>query len=126
MNPGSRSVRLRLQDILGAIRGIRETVGGLRFENYTTVWSVKHACERGIEIISEESRHIPGNLKEAAPEVPWQQIAGIGNVLRHGYETISDHVVWDIIVTHLDPLEASIQRLLDTLDAQKNRDQDAQ
>jgi uncharacterized protein with HEPN domain len=49
------------------------------------------------------------NLKGTAPEIPWRQIVGIGNVLRHGYETVSDHVVWDIIENRLDPLEARFE-----------------
>ena len=124
MSSESRSVRLRLQDILGAIRGIRETVAGLQYENYVTVWHIKHACERGIEIISEASRHLPAALKVAEPEIPWRQIAGVGNILRHGYETTSDHVMWDIIITHLEPLEASVQRLLEAAEADDKRDWD--
>jgi uncharacterized protein with HEPN domain len=117
MQAENRSARLRLHDILKAIAGIRETVAGLGYEHYLTVWWIKHASERGIEIISEASRHIPDALKEAAPEVPWREIAGIGNVLRHGYDTVSDHVVWDIIINHLDPLEAAVQRLLKETEA---------
>jgi uncharacterized protein with HEPN domain len=105
MRMESRSVRLRLHDILGAIDGIKSTVAGLGFGHYTSVWHVKHASERGVEIISEASRHIPDDLKQAVPQIPWRQIAGVGNVFRHEYATISDHVTWDIIVNHLDPLE---------------------
>ena len=120
-----RSVRVRLHDILAAIRGIKSTVAGLGYENYVTVWWIKHASERGIEIISEASRHIPDDLKETATEVPWRQIAGIGNILRHDYETISDHVVWDIIENHLDPLEEAAQRLVKAIEAEE-RDKSAQ
>lgn len=115
MRAAGRSTRLL--DILKAIAGIRETVGGLELETYTTVWSIKHACERGIEIISEASRHIPDELKNSAPEIPWQQIAAIGNVLRHGYEAISDYVVWDIIENHLGPLEEATSKLLVIVDS---------
>ena len=108
---------VRLRDILRAIAGIQETVGGLGFETYVTVWSIKHASERGIEIISEASRHVPEQLKQSEPGVPWRQIADVGNVLRHGYQTISDHVVWDIITTHLEPLEAAIRRMLERLES---------
>ena len=110
MRDGDVSVRLR--DILRAIAGIQETVGGLGLANYSTVWAVNHAPERGIEIISEASRHIPERMKREEPAIPWRQIADVGNVLRHGYQTISDHVIWDVIVTHLDPLDAAIRRIL--------------
>ena len=114
-------VRVRLHDILAAISGIRETVGGLRFENYETVWWIKHACERGIEIISEASRHLPEELKQTAPEVPWRQIAGIGNVLRHEYSSISNHVMWDIIQNHLDPLEMAVRGMLKMVENRERR-----
>ena len=112
MAAGDRGVRLRLHDILGAIAGIRDTVAGLGFETYVSVWWIKHASERGIEIISEASRHIPEEMKASFPAIPWKQIAGIGNVLRHDYAVVSDRVIWDVIVDHLDPLEAAVRQLL--------------
>jgi uncharacterized protein with HEPN domain len=118
MAPESKDVSVRLQDIQKAIAGIQDTVGGLGFEHYTTVWWIKHACERGIEIISEASRHIPGDLKDAEPNVPWKQIAGVGNILRHDYQTVSDIVLWDIIVDHLNPLGEAVRRLEDKVAAQ--------
>jgi uncharacterized protein with HEPN domain len=62
------SVRLRLLDILDAIRGIEDTLGGLDFDAYQTIWHLRRATERGIEIISEASRHIPQELKRKRPE----------------------------------------------------------
>jgi hypothetical protein len=39
-----------------------------------------HPCrERGVEIVSEASRHLPPELKARHPEIPWQKVAGIGN-----------------------------------------------
>jgi uncharacterized protein with HEPN domain len=118
----NRSVGAALARHFAAIAGIQGTVRGPRYENYKAVWSVNHASERGPEIISEASRHIPEDLKDKAPEIPWRQIAGIGNVLRHSYESFSDHVAWDVIQNHLDPLEAAVRRLLDSVENQTNRE----
>lgn len=52
----------------------------------------RSAVERGIEIISEASRHLPKKMKARHPRVRWANIAGIGNVLRHdinGWRAIS-------------------------------------
>jgi len=119
MNPDNR-IALRLRDILRAVSGIHSTVAGIRFQTYTEVWHIKHASERGVEIISEASRHIPDSLKETEPEIPWPQIAAVGNVPRHEYQTISDHVVWDIITNHLVPLEAAVLRLMQRLEGTAN------
>jgi NAD(P)-dependent dehydrogenase (short-subunit alcohol dehydrogenase family) len=35
--------------------------------------------ERGVEIISEASRHLPSGSKARHPEIPWPKVAGIAN-----------------------------------------------
>lgn len=66
--------------------------------------------ERGIEIISEASRHIPDLLKERF-EIDWRGLRDIGNVLRHGYRTAAPDRLWDYFVQDMPPLKAAIQEL---------------
>jgi uncharacterized protein with HEPN domain len=54
--------------------------------------------QRGIEIISEASRAIPDEVKDTRPEIPWRNVAGIGNVLRHGYDALSNRIIWGVVV----------------------------
>ena len=61
--------------------------------------------ERGIEIISEASRHLGNELKARHPEIPWPRVAGIGNVLRHEYEHVAHDVLWRVVRDDLPPLE---------------------
>ena len=106
------AVRGRLHDIRDEIGSVRDATAGLSFEAFDDAWVIRRASERALEIISEALRHIPDHLKIMEPGIPWRQIAGIGNVLRHDYEGISSRVVWDVIERHLDPLEEAVQRLL--------------
>jgi hypothetical protein len=55
---------------------------------FETDWQRQWLVERGVEIISEASRHLTDELKARHPEIPWQKVAGIGKVLRHNYESI--------------------------------------
>jgi uncharacterized protein with HEPN domain len=70
------------------------------------------ALERFFEIISEASRRLPEALRAAHPEVPWRQVADIGNRLRHAYESIEPRRLWAICERDLDPLEAAIDTML--------------
>jgi uncharacterized protein with HEPN domain len=92
-----RSVRLRLHDILEAIEGIEMTVGEAIFADYARNWTMRRAVERGIEIISEASRHLPEELKGRYPRIYWQEIAAIGNLLRHEYGRIDDRIMWRVV-----------------------------
>ena len=78
---------------------------------------LRRAIERDVEIISEASRYIPEDLTAKHPIIPWRKVAGIGNVLRHGYKLIDDHEMWDIVTHDLSPLKATIERMLLEADA---------
>ncbi|MBV6341910.1 HepT-like ribonuclease domain-containing protein, partial [Candidatus Magnetobacterium casense] len=49
------------------------------------------------EIISETSRHLTDDMKGRHPKIPWQQVAGIGNILRHDYGNISAPIIWKLV-----------------------------
>jgi uncharacterized protein with HEPN domain len=101
----------RLDDILAAIREIETFAAGKSFDDYMDDAMLRRAVERDVEIISEASRHIPDDLKARHPAIPWRKVAGVGNVLRHGYKLIDDHEMWDIVTHDLAPLNATIERL---------------
>jgi uncharacterized protein with HEPN domain len=64
--------------------------------------------ERCIEIVSEATRHIPDDIKRQYPGIPWRQIAGIGNVLRHDYDLVDDRIIWEVATIHFPALRAVI------------------
>jgi uncharacterized protein with HEPN domain len=114
-NP-KRSLRLRLWDILEAIKAARLAGDNLPVEVFSADLLRRLAAERAIEIISEASRFIPDAIKADAAHLPWSQIAGTGNVIRHGYDVVSPEIILKIIREDLAPLEEFIRPLLDELD----------
>jgi uncharacterized protein with HEPN domain len=101
----ARSIVLRLTDIVEAIERVRHVLQALSIEAFERDWERQWLVERGVEIISEASRHLTPELKARHPEIPWQKIAGIGNVLRHSYESIAAPVMWKLARDDLDVLE---------------------
>jgi uncharacterized protein with HEPN domain len=83
-----------------AIRDIRETIdrvqtklAGTSFAEFEADWELRFIVERAIEIISEATRRLPDELKATRLEIRWRSVAGIGNVLRHEYHTISNKII---------------------------------
>lgn len=111
-----------LHDILNALAGISEALGDVDFVAYRQRRPLRRAVEREIEIISEASHRIPDDLKTTEPDIPWREIAGIGNIFRHDYQIVSDPVVWNVVQIHFPPLEAAIKRLLTRLDCTSKND----
>ena len=101
----ARSLIPRLADIIEAIERINVILADVSLDAFENDWQRQWLVERGVEIISEASRHLPDDLKSRNPEIPWQKVAGIGNVLRHNYESIAAPVLWKLVQADLPALE---------------------
>jgi uncharacterized protein with HEPN domain len=44
--------------------------------------------------------------------VPWHNVAGIGNVLRHEYYSVNLDIIWRVATQDIRPLAAAIDALL--------------
>jgi uncharacterized protein with HEPN domain len=113
-------VQRRLEPILAEIRealdGIAKATSGKTLDDFRGDWLLRHGVERGIEIISEAARHLPDPLLELAPEIPWKQVRGIGNILRHEYHKTSEALVWAVVTESLPPLRHAIERIAESAD----------
>ena len=101
----TRSLIPRLTDIIEAIERINGVLADVSLEAFENDWQRQWLVERGVQIVSEASRHLPDALKARNQEIPWQKVAGIGNVLRHNYESIAAPVLWKLVHADLPALE---------------------
>ncbi len=104
-----RKVGHTIHDILETIERVQLKTASKSFAEFETDWELRFIIQRAIEIISEATRRLPDELKATRPEIEWRSIAGIGNVLRHEYHTISDKVIWDVIQADLPLLKAAVE-----------------
>ena len=58
----SKHPQARLEHILFQINGVRDTVGGLEYETYSSIYHMERTVERAIEIISEAVKALPPEL----------------------------------------------------------------
>lgn len=105
--------RSRLRDILQAAADIRGLLDGRDLADVERDRVVRAAFERFLEVLSEASRHVPEAMKSRHPDIPWRQIADIGNHLRHAYHRSDPEILWNVYRHDLDALEAACASLLD-------------
>lgn len=104
------TVEDRLQDILEAIIEIGDIVRGFDFDRFASDRRTRLLAERLLEIVCEASRSIPGDVKQAAPDIDWRAMVDFGNLLRHAYHTTKAEIVWKVIQTNLPPLKSFVER----------------
>jgi uncharacterized protein with HEPN domain len=66
---------------------------------------MRFVVDRAFEVISEATCHLPDDLKARHPDIPWRDIADIGNLLRHEYQRVDTKLLWKYAQYDLAPLE---------------------
>ncbi|MGA2569934.1 MAG: HepT-like ribonuclease domain-containing protein [Terracidiphilus sp.] len=104
----------RLRDIVEAIAAIERhshcEKQAFERDELLQTWFVRHR-----QIIGKAARAIPEEIRALAPGIPWHQIAGMRNVLVHGYFEVDTDLVWDAATREVPALKPAIGRLLATL-----------
>ena len=105
-----------LEDILAAIDAIEEyltRIMGQRrdFNAYMGDRMLRSAVERQLEIIGEATNRIL-KADPAFSLTHARSIVDLRNRVAHGYDSISQDNIWAIVVRHLPPLRAEVERLL--------------
>jgi uncharacterized protein with HEPN domain len=104
----------RLRDIVEAMAAIERHSNcekrAFERDELLQTWFLRH-----LQIIGEAARAIPEDVRALAPEVPWHQIAGMRNVLVHGYFEVDTDLVWDAVIRDVPAMKPSIEHLLTTL-----------
>jgi len=106
-------IKTWLYDILQSVKEIDGYFEGKpkKFEEYINDIRTKRAVERNIEIIGEAFNRILKKDKNFQLENV-QKIIGTRNRIAHGYDKISDDLIWSILINHLPKLEKEISSKL--------------
>jgi len=81
------------------------------FDNYRKDTKTKRAVERNLEIIGEAVKRIL-DKDNTIKLTNARKIIDTRNRIIHGYDTISDDVIWGIIINHLPKLKIEVEELL--------------
>lgn len=103
-----------LYDILQSINEIDSYFDGRPriFEEYVNDIKTKRAIERDLEIIGEAANRILKRDKDFKLN-NIEKIIGTRNRIIHGYDNVSDDLIWSIVINHLPKLKQEVRQLLD-------------
>jgi uncharacterized protein with HEPN domain len=108
-----RDPRIALAAVISAGEAIESFLDGRTFAEYGADLQLSSAVERQFEIVGEalgRAVRADSSLAASLPEAP--EIVGFRNVLAHGYDAVSDALVWSIAREKLPALLAAVRNLL--------------
>jgi uncharacterized protein with HEPN domain len=102
----------RLLDIREGIERIEKytATDKEKFETNELVqtWVLHH-----LQIVSEAARALSAECKAQQPQVPWEKINGMRNILVHHYFGIDTEIVWAAVEKDLPGLKQAIAELIE-------------
>lgn len=108
------NIKTWLYDILSSINEIESYYIDTPkiFEIYQNDLRTKRAVERNIEIIGEAMNRIL-KLDSEIVISNSRKIVDVRNRIIHGYDSVSDDVIWGIIIRNLPVLQKEVEELLE-------------
>jgi uncharacterized protein with HEPN domain len=107
--------KVRLGDILKAIKHIETFVAGKTFLDLDEDMLTKSALMAQLMIIGEAAKSVSDKTKAENNEIEWTQIVGLRNVLIHEYFGVMWEIVWNTIKKDLPVLKEQIEHILVSL-----------
>ena len=81
---------------------------GMDFEAYREDLKTMAAVERKLLLISEAAVRLGDQGPALCPGLPWENIRGLGNWLRHQYDAVDAEATWRTVVNDLPSLQAAV------------------
>ena len=110
-------VLAHLHDVSQAARAVKTFLRGRTFDQYVADEQLRSAVERKFEIMGEALNRIRRDSPDILQRIrEHRDIISFRNILVHGYDTIDDRIVWDVVQDDLDNLLHDVEAFLKASD----------
>ncbi|MBX3012804.1 MAG: DUF86 domain-containing protein [Caldilineaceae bacterium] len=109
----NNQTRKRLFDARQACLAIEQFTRNADFDEYMANAMMRSAVERQLEIIGEALNlafHDNPSLVENIPDI--RQIIAMRNRIIHGYDSVDDMLVWDVVRSKIATLHHQLEKLI--------------
>jgi uncharacterized protein with HEPN domain len=114
-----RDAKAYLWDIANAADSIRSFSAGKGLDAYLQDELLRAAVERKFGIIGEALSQLLRSFPQYRDRITLVgDIIAFRNQIVHGYATVRDDMVWEIVQVYLPRLQAEVERLLNEADSQ--------
>lgn len=107
------TLKKRLLDALEACQAIQAFLAGRAFTDYERNLMLRSAVERQFEIIGEALNHAETEQPDLVSLIPdLRRIVGLRNRIIHGYDSVDDQLLWQVVHSHVPTLAKQLEQLL--------------
>lgn len=99
-----REWRFYVCDMIGFCERVLAFTQDLQLTQFVADAMRFDATVRNLELIGEAASHIPQDVRNAHPAIPWRMLIATRNQLIHGYLGLDNDILWSIVQTDVPVL----------------------
>jgi uncharacterized protein with HEPN domain len=105
----NRTAAIYFDDMLTAIVRLNRYTYGITFEALEADVEKQDAICYRLLILTEAAHCLKPDEEALCPSQDWPKICSLGNILRHDYDAVDLHMIWQILQDDLPPLQEAIE-----------------
>ena len=108
-----RDWRLRIADMLDAAEMAISLAAGLDRAKFLDDRVLVDAAIKNVTVIGEAATHVPDDVAERWPEIPWRDIRDMRNFIVHEYFGVNPDILWGTVREDLPAVVPVLRRMLE-------------
>ena len=98
--------------ILESIMLIQEYTRQVSKQEFLARTYLQDAVIRRLEVIGEAVKSLPSDFRDSHSGIPWQEIAGMRDVLIHEYFGVDLNLTWQTVKQDIPALKGKLEEIL--------------
>lgn len=111
-----RSQHQHIQNVLKAMSAAEKFVEGARLDELDDNRKKRFALQRAFGVIGDAASQLDPSIRERYSNVPWDDLAGMRDLLTHKGFAVELEVVWTTIHDRFPEIRPHLRRILSELD----------
>jgi len=108
-----RDWKIRISDMLDCIEHIQAYTQGMTLSEFQSDQRTIDAVLRNLEIIGEAARHTPKEITERYPDIPWDEMRAMWNIVIHEYFGVNLNIIWHTTQVNLPSIVNKLKEILE-------------
>ncbi|GIV16049.1 MAG: hypothetical protein KatS3mg022_1484 [Armatimonadota bacterium] len=88
----------------------------MTYEQFAVDKKTLNAVLRSIEVIGEAVKHVPEEIRQRYPDIPWKEMAGMRDKVIHFYFGVDTKIVWNSITERIPAIQTRLQTILEEVE----------
>lgn len=109
-------VKTSVEEIIESLTMIESYTRYVTQSGFKQGFLLQDAVIHRLEIIGDAAKNIPEDFRNAHPEIPWKEIAGLRDILIHAYFQVNIDRVWNVMKHELPDIKRKLLKVVQKLE----------